>query len=860
MTFLRISIRWMILITLLIGFKHLFTQSDTLHFRGDGDVYIKLSGNIKLVIGHDQSKLELYGGAGLNFSDENTNQIVINGDIVSSPFETKINGTLVFTGNTKQNLRGNLSVNKLLINNAKGVDIAGKLLVSSELNFTNGKIFTSNPENLSLHHNTIITGNGSNRFVDGPVAIFTGSTPGEYSLFFPIGKGNLYKPVELQFSQSDGSTTEYKAELYLSTPKNLPIPITLKSISDDKFWELSNNNSQNVSQFKIMLPVGIDDSISNLNLVRIVKSENNAWRPIGGTGLNATQGTIESTIPFDNLGDFILGINNDTLPQINIINQHLISTIDSGANVLKESNDTWIEVNDPRIVALSEIHFRGISSEDWVVQNLLSSSSRYLFNLPGSFDMIGIEYYFKIFDVNNNIAETQPRFAYLNLLDGITINIPTGRKKSDYQVLSFPLEPTSFNSEINDVFNPLGKYKKKKWRLFKYEGDRKGLVEYLENGFGESIEAGEGYLLINNQTIDRITTSSGTTVNVTPSNPLKINIEKGWNLIGNPYLFQLFWEDVIEQNPNVPLHPDIFDYDDNWDLNPDGIIEKYSGTLIYSNEDALISIPVLKNPDAKRRRNKLVPLKNSLDESYWEIHFKLKNKNSNSLFHGIGMHPNASIGLDNFDIINPPYQGKNLSIEFIQPEFSSGTLGRNIVPTANSFIWSFNIFPSSKNDMINLSWQNDYLGDNKFDLILLDLATQKRVNMKMLKEYTFNSSVSSGFRIYFGDPDFIDENITPQQIDIGSPFPNPFSKEITIPVYLPISSNPYSLEASIYDLSGKLILSFEKIVETGGFKEYRWDGKDHLGKFLPNGFYVYKLIVLSPRNKQVLNVKVILNR
>ena len=79
----------------------------------------------------------------------------------------------------------------------------------------------------------------------------------------------------------------------------------------------------------------------------------------------------------------------------------------------------------------------------------------------------------------------------------------------------------------------------------------------------------------------------------------------------------------------------------------------------------------------------------------------------------------------------------------------------------------------------------------------------------------------------------------PDNISIESVAPNPFNAAVTIEFSLPQNSREVSLE--VYDLSGRMVRSFEISGYKKGSYSLTWDGRDYSGKELSTGVYLIRL-------------------
>ncbi len=69
-------------------------------------------------------------------------------------------------------------------------------------------------------------------------------------------------------------------------------------------------------------------------------------------------------------------------------------------------------------------------------------------------------------------------------------------------------------------------------------------------------------------------------------------------------------------------------------------------------------------------------------------------------------------------------------------------------------------------------------------------------------------------------------------------FPNPFNPSTRIRFYLSTGS---SIRLEIFNTVGQRVRLLENATLPAGEHQLLWDGRDHLGRVLPSGVYVYRL-------------------
>jgi hypothetical protein len=80
--------------------------------------------------------------------------------------------------------------------------------------------------------------------------------------------------------------------------------------------------------------------------------------------------------------------------------------------------------------------------------------------------------------------------------------------------------------------------------------------------------------------------------------------------------------------------------------------------------------------------------------------------------------------------------------------------------------------------------------------------------------------------------------LLPSKTTLSKCSPTPFSNNAYISYSL---SKPETVELNVYNLNGKLIRRLVNKQQNSGHYQVCWDGRDNLGKNLPNGVYFYQL-------------------
>lgn len=252
-----------------------------------------------------------------------------------------VGAVVAFTGTAAQSLggTGTLTFNDnaaLQINNssAGGVTLLQPLTVTSGLNLMQGTLNTTTTNILSIPATTsIMVANisgiptlANTSFVNGPLIRITAVSTGDFAfsitdgtgLFFPIGKGGVYRPVSLNLNQTMATATAYTAEVKMGAPPTQPFPAStassIKRVSVVRYYEVSYDAASAFTAGQFTIYYGPDDRVDDTSKLRVAKSGSSTWADLGGFATGTATGSIISSTdattfpdaPFTSLGNFAL--------------------------------------------------------------------------------------------------------------------------------------------------------------------------------------------------------------------------------------------------------------------------------------------------------------------------------------------------------------------------------------------------------------------------------------------------------------------------------------------------------------------------------------------------------------------------
>ena len=93
----------------------------------------------------------------------------------------------------------------------------------------------------------------------------------------------------------------------------------------------------------------------------------------------------------------------------------------------------------------------------------------------------------------------------------------------------------------------------------------------------------------------------------------------------------------------------------------------------------------------------------------------------------------------------------------------------------------------------------------------------------------------------------VDEKVNPEKFHILQAYPNPFNSSIEISFSI---NEDFNGSLDIFDISGRLVRSFDFLKRNNGFISFKWNGYDNNLKEVPSGIY---LVILKTDNLIISN-------
>jgi len=455
--------------------------------------------------------------------------------------------------------------------------------------------------------------------------------------------------------------------------------------------------------------------------------------------------------------------------------------------------------------------------------------------------MVGNPYPFPIDwdDVAGNSDSTAIFYTYIEYADGMApklTGLPTGKDSTNYRIVGIPyVFPTSGNTMQAIFQDDLDSLNKSNIRMFGLSGSN-----YSELGASSSIQRGVGYWLLKIASVD-IDFGEVTAGNNTPDNPFTMNISTGWNMIGNPYPFDIDWDDVLTANAGASLSQfSIWQGSSGYTESIDKL-SMFQGAFVRADANATIQIPMVKYGSGGGRigQSQDMDHKNPLTDDSWKLNLILESGGLENAIGGIGMHPDALDPGDSHDKIILPRFINYLEIIHEETEYLKTPVTHSIVGSGDNHTWNFTVENNINKDMVTLRWENRYFGDSDREMVLYDLDNEVNVNMRKESSYTFANNGANQFIIRLGGAELLEADGSL----FDNAYPNPFTQDLKVRFNLPHTRDLHNVNIDVFSPVGTKVITLASGEMTRGYHEIIWKGQDAHGHEVSSGVYILRLTI-----------------
>ncbi|MBN2092640.1 Ig-like domain-containing protein [candidate division KSB1 bacterium] len=532
------------------------------------------------------------------------------------------------------------------------------------------------------------------------------------------------------------------------------------------------------------------------------------------------------------------------------INHTPVTTVDSGSVVLIKAD--FATNITPSSVKL--YYHQGGEAKYDSISMTEESKNFYMAILPSNkIKERGVEYFIRAWD-NLGRKATTPAGAPASKPNMIQVKMknlpyPTTTPAGIYRLFSIPMVLNL--GRVGDVLmDDLSDYDKTQWRLFRYQGTK--YAEFSE-GKLEDFAPGRGFWLITRDS-KQLDVGSGLS---TPTNAnFIIDLQPGWNMIGNPFTFSVKWDQVLKSgNVEAPVtykgqdnQPQGFEYNQT-------TISPWQGYVVRNLENSVtrIEIPPTEATAALAKATIANP---KLDSDEWIIQLITTAGHLIDQDNYIGQLKDALDEWDASDFSEVPPFDQFVSLYFPHSQWSSypgDYTGDFRKVYKNGGKWEFFIESNLEKTPTKLELGQISNLPANWNVTLVDENSHTQIDLKAQKSYTFTGN-SRKFSILVMPANIQDDETNipvASDFELYQNYPNPFNPTTQIRYWL---SKPGFVKLEIYNLTGQQIITLTQGNEEAGVKLTEWDGLLPSGERAPSGIYWCRLTV----NQEVRTRKMVL--
>ncbi|MCK5075301.1 MAG: T9SS type A sorting domain-containing protein, partial [Calditrichia bacterium] len=412
---------------------------------------------------------------------------------------------------------------------------------------------------------------------------------------------------------------------------------------------------------------------------------------------------------------------------------------------------------------------------------------------------------------------------------------PSDYSTQDYRIVGLP------GNSVQLISSYLNGTQGQQWQVYWDNGtDNDYQVKYNGNDIFRCI-AGKAFWVINMGDFNINTTVVSANLNSTTAT-VRIQLHNGFNLITNPYNFDMDWTLVKNYNG---IDENLWPF--NGEFNSTTTNFRTGVGYYFDNIDNLSSIEIPYPTDlAKGVSSKFS--KKQTNDFIWKIKAELHSGEFTDKTTVLGIAADAKKDLDKYDQRKPRNIGNVPSIFFNRPQWidSYPVFAVDIRPEFEEVeYWDFNIYSEERNK-IKLTFLDFEDVPEDFEIYLIDKNYAKYVNLREENFYEFNPVKSiSDFQLIVGSDEEIEQalqNLIPTTFHVGQNYPNPFNPITTIPIEIPVQTE---IIVQIYNLLGQELHTLYKGELPAGRHFFNWDGTSKSGKKVPSGVYIYSIKIKS---------------
>lgn len=295
--------------------------------------------------------------------------VSLSGDFVNNGSFIHRSKSITFNGTSEQKITGNSTslFNNLIVNNSSstGIVLESPVTIAGNLTLSDGIVYSTNTNLLTLNDGATSSSGSSASFVDGPM-----TKNGATDFIFPVGNGTNWRRISISnLTNSDAFTATYFNYDYVDiTSLNHSESNPMSSIVESGYWQLNHSGSSEAS-VELFWENAQNNAIPDCSLLKIAnwnvgnlyweKANNSDGLTISGSCSGTNSGTIKTTSSLSNFGLFALGQTSIISLAISLIDFQIIpkyNNLELKWITMSETNNDYFTIERTK----DGIHFEEI--------------------------------------------------------------------------------------------------------------------------------------------------------------------------------------------------------------------------------------------------------------------------------------------------------------------------------------------------------------------------------------------------------------------------------------------------------------------------------------------------------------------
>ncbi len=379
-----------------------------------------------------------------------------------------------------------------------------------------------------------------------------------------------------------------------------------------------------------------------------------------------------------------------------------------------------------------------------------------------------------------------------------------------------------------------------RWRLLKFDPSEERAVDYTEDrsGFGP-VQPGEGYWLIT-ATGGAFDVETGLSTGVVFDGPapfpdqVRVSLGPGWNQIGNPFLFEIAWDDVVQRDDEDlqggTLVEDPVAFRGAYEPAQATLIP-WEGYFVFNNGSfttLLFDALPLSGGGGGGKEQPAERLLRRAGAGGYVLDVRAEaGPSADHVYLGV-----AATGADRLDAHKPPPIDRGLRV--VVRDEDRALAGSFRAPAAAQ-AWALDVDPGDASGDLTLVLAEHGMRPMGAQLSVDDLDRGEAlpvVGGRVAVPAVSGAEVRHLRVRLDGAPS------AAAALAVGRPYPVPTMDGVTVPYVLPAAG---LVRVAVYDVLGRLVRVLTDGPHDAGPHDARWDGRDASGRRVASGAYVVRL-------------------